>query len=363
MGSLAMKDDAMSGLQEMVRDGFIRYGRENYSFEQRRTALGSPLGFSESAWRDYCDMGWLAVRLPEEFGGLDADAEMIGHLMEVVGRHLLLEPVFANAVVGAGAIIAAGPDILKEMGPNLTAGTLKLALALSGEVQVTGGRISGEKVGVLHGDVADQFIVSSGGEAPALYLVDGASTGVSRRAYRLVDGRGAAVLCFDDSPARKIGDCAVLERVLDEANVALCAEALGCTEHLVEATAAYLKVRKQFGRAIGSYQALQHRMSEMLLLLEEIKAWTSAAQRVLSQEEPLRSRVVSGAAAYTIGAARSIGNAAVQLHGGMGVTEELDISHHFRRLMVITALLGGRDVHIERFGRSSFGAAGNGVHP
>lgn len=241
----------------------------------------------------------------------------------------------------------------------LADGRLKLAFAHEGEAaRFENERLSGDKIGVLHGDVADQFIVSADeGDARVLLLVNGEAPGVQRRNYRLVDGRGAAIVAFDDAPARWIGDAATVDQLLDEAAVALCAESLGSIGLLVDATAAYLKLRKQFGRSIGTNQALQHRMSEMVLLREEIRALTARAQQALDELSPDRARIVSGARAYTIQAAREVGNAAVQLHGGVGVTEELEISHHFRRLMVNAALFGGRDPHIERFAATCFESA------
>lgn len=353
----------MSGIpddmREMVREGFVRYGRDRYSFEQRNKSLESGKSMRDDAWTDYADLGWLALRLPEELGGLGADAAMTGSLMETVGRHLLLEPLLASAVLGTGALLRADAGLLQELAPALADGSLKLAFAHEGQpAQWHDGRISGEKVGVLHGDVADRFVVSAVDDAGAqgLYLVDAASAQVTRRPYRLVDGRGAALLKLDKAAAQALGDATALQDLLDERTVALCAEALGSTDYLVEATAEYLKVRKQFGRAIGSYQALQHRMSEMYLLCQEIRALTAAAQQSLAQPAADRARMVSGAAAYIVRAARSIGNDAVQLHGGVGVTDELAISHHFRRLMVNASLQGGHDVHFERFGRSCFEA-------
>lgn len=347
-------DAEMHGL---LQDGFVRYGRETYTFEKRHAALASVNAYRADAWDNYAELGWLALRLPEDFGGLGADAALTGALMETVGRNLLLEPVLASAVLGTGALLRADAALLAELAPALADGTLKLAFAHEGEAaaQFKNERISGEKICVLHGDVADQFVVSAGkADARVLLLVDGRAAGVTRRAYRLVDGRGAAIVAFDDAPARRIGDAAAVDELLIEAAVALCAESFGSVSLLVEATAAYLKVRKQFGRSLGSNQALQHRMSEMYLLREEIRALTAAAQKALDENTPGRTRIVSGARAYTIQAAREVGNAAVQLHGGVGVTEELEISHHFRRLMVNAALFGGRDLQIERFAQTCF---------
>jgi alkylation response protein AidB-like acyl-CoA dehydrogenase len=209
-----------------------------------------------------------------------------------------------------------------------------------------------------HGDIADRLIVSARDEAGEwmLCLVDAAAAQVQRQSYRLVDGRGAANFNFDAAPFERLGPgergqsaAEAIAEIRDEAAVALCAEALGAVCSLLAATCEYLKVRQQFGRPIGANQALQHRMVDLYLIQEEIKALTRAAQRALTLPAAARARTVSGARAYITQAARRVANEAVQMHGGVGITEELEVSHHFRRLMVIGALFGGRDEHFARF--------------
>lgn len=343
----------------MLRDTMQRYAAEQYSFAQRRAFLAE--GRSEQAWRDYAGFGWLALRLPEDEGGIGADAAAIGALMEVVGARLLMEPVLASAVLGTGLVLAtAGAAQRAALLPALADGRLTLAFACEDAVgsgcELRGERLHGGKLNVLHGDVAGRLIVSArdadAGGAAALCLVDPAAAGVERRPYRLVDGRGAASLRFDDAPVERMtaGDAAeAIARARDEAAVALCAETLGVVRSLVDATCNYLKVRKQFGRTIGSNQALQHRMVDLFLLQEEVQALTRAAQRGLDAEPAQRRRAVSGARAFIAMAARRVANEAVQMHGGLGITEELDISHYFRRVMVINALFGSRHEHFERF--------------
>ena len=344
-----MNDSDSEQLRQLVAESFVRYGLEGYGFEPRRAALATALGYRVDAWEAYAELGWLGLRLPEALGGLDAEAATIGALMETVGRHLLLEPILAHAVLGVGALLHSEPSLLEQLAPGIIDGTSRFAMASDGEVVVRDGLLYGTMIGVLHGDVAGFLVVTVEGSGAGLYLVDLAQASVARKNYRLIDGRGAAVFSFDGAIARVIGSADNAQTLLDEAAVALCAEALGSVDYLVQSTAAYLKVRKQFGRTLGSYQALQHRMSELVLLRDEIRALVRAAEQVLSLPEEDRARLVSGTAAYIITAARQVGNEAVQLHGGIGVTDELDISHHFRRLMVITAQLGGRDVQIERF--------------
>ena len=357
---------------DMLRDTMQRYAAEQYSFAQRRAVLAE--GSSGRAWRDYAEFGWLALRLPEAEGGIGADATAIGALMEVVGARLLMEPVLASAVLGTGLVLAAGNATQRAaMLPALAEGALTLAFACEDDpaagaaCELRGQRLHGAKLNVLHGDVAGRLIVSARDAdargAWALCLVDPVAAGVPRRSYRQVDGRGAAAMRFHRARLQRLeatDAAAAIARARDEAAVALCAEALGVVRSLVSSTCDYLKVRKQFGRTIGSNQALQHRMVEMYLLQQEVQALTHCAQRSLDDPaqrsldaEPAdpteRARAISGARAYIAGAARRVANDAVQLHGGLGITEELDISHYFRRVMVINALFGSRDEHLARF--------------
>jgi alkylation response protein AidB-like acyl-CoA dehydrogenase len=358
----------------MLRDSATRYAADHYSFLQRRAVLEDPSGYGAQAWRDYAEFGWLSLRLPEDEGGIAADAAAIGVLMEVVGARLLMEPLLASAVVGTGLILkTASVAQQAALLPKLADGSLKLAFACdddpeAGETgegcELRSGRLNGSKIGVLHGDVADRLIVSArDADADgtwALCLVDAASAGVHRSPYRMVDGRGAARLRFDGSPVERLGSgdaAGPIAEARDEAAVALCAEALGVVRSLVGMTCDYLKVRKQFGKTIGSNQALQHRMVDMFLLQEDMRALTRAAQRSLTGPAAERARIVSGAKAYIGTAARRVANEAVQMHGGLGVTDELDVSHYFRRVMVINALFGSRDEHFSRFVEASLATA------
>lgn len=346
----------------MLRDSAARYADDNYGFHQRWSVLARPEGYSPQAWSDFAEFGFLALRLPEDDGGLDGDAVAVGAIMEIVGARLLMEPVLASAVVASGLLLKLGSASQKAvLLPRLADGSLILAFADEDEAGnacvFDGSRLIGGKPGVLHGDVAGELLVAARDTAgaPVVLRVAADAAGVSRRSYRLVDGRGAASFSFDGAPAELLlpesglSAAAALAETRDEAAVALCAESLGIVRKLVEITDDYLKVRKQFGRVIGSNQALQHRMVDCLLLQEEIRALTSAAQQALAGPALERTRIVSGARAYIVHAARKVCNEAVQMHGGLGVTDELDVSHYFRRLMVNAALFGNRDAHFTRF--------------
>jgi alkylation response protein AidB-like acyl-CoA dehydrogenase len=354
----------------MVRDGIERYTSEHHSFEQRWSALRSARAYSEQAWTDYAHMGWLALRLPEDAGGIGGGATATAPLMEAVGAKLLLEPLLMSAVVGTGLVMKRASDAQKaELFPKLAEGSLKLTLAHQESLDAStdsdinceyrDGILNGRKQAVLHGDCADRFIVSA--REPTgrvrLCLVAAAAAGVRRRDFRLLDGRGAANLSFEDvsvetldAPGADDADAIALSEALDEACVALCSEGLGAITALNTATIQYLKIRKQFGKLIGANQALQHRMVEMYMLQQEVRALSLAAQQALESRAPGRDRIISGARAFTCAAARHIADEAVQMHGGVGITDELDVSHYYRRLMVIGTLFGNRDYHLHRFG-------------
>lgn len=350
----------------MLRDSMERYSADRYSFLQRAPLLQQPGGFSTQTWQDFAEFGWLALRLPEEFGGLDGDALAVGALMEVVGSRLLLEPLLACVVVASGLLIRQGSVAQQaEWLPALAEGRVKLVLSHGAShdlCEYADGRLSGSQLAVLHGDIAEHLLVPARDREGRLCicLVAGNAVGVSRQALRLVDGRGAANLHFSAAPASLLQpqDGApsaeqALAEVYDEASVALCAETLGVATSLLRISSDYLKVRQQFGKPLAANQALQHRMAELYLLTEEIRALTRAAQQAMRLPAEQRARTLSGARAYIIQAARHIGNEAIQLHGGVGITEELEVSHYFRRLMVNAALFGNRDQHFQRFVESS----------
>ncbi len=343
----------------MLRDAVLRYTSDHYGFLDRARVLGQAPGFSAQAWRAYADFGWLALRLPEDDGGIDADAAAVGILMEAAGRRLLLEPLLASAVLGTGLLLRQGSAAQRQAWlPGLADGTLTLAFAHEDDARAPcvwrDGRLHGSKLGVLHGDRADRVIVAARDQHGEALLCMVAAGDLAAQVYGLVDGRNAANLRFDGSRAELLGEpgrpaLEAIELALDEAAAALCAEACGVIGSLVAISCDYLKIRKQFGKPIGSNQVLQHRMVDMYLLQEEARALTTAAQQALALPPPERARVVSGARAYVGAAVRRVANDAVQLHGGLGITEELDVSHYFRRAMTIDSLFGVRDQHLARF--------------
>ncbi len=368
----------------MFAESVQRYGQDKYSFDTYRAASGEAPGFSRRAWSEYAAMGWLGAALPLDQGGFGGDVRAVSVLMRYAGEHLALEPLFATAVVGARLLALSGADGARARLDAVASGTSLLALAhveaagdaFDGAVQTScrDGRLYGTKRVVLHGDVADELIVSVRDQAGAgagvdsvhgadvapvplsLYTVDMGQAGVRKTSYRLLDGRGAASIEFDGAAATLLGHRGAARRVLElallDARLALCAESHGAMRALNRLTLAYLKERRQFGRPIGMNQALQHRMVELHMLEQEVAAVIAAAQRASAIDGSRHERAVMGAVAYAITAGRQISHEAVQMHGGIGTTDELAVGHYFKRIMVNNRLLGDRDAHVDAFARA-----------
>jgi alkylation response protein AidB-like acyl-CoA dehydrogenase len=365
--------------QHLLKDSLDKFLEKNYSFEQRRAILGSGEGFSQTAWEGFASMGLLGLPIPEEFGGFGGNGVDVMLVMESFGRALVLEPYVPTAVLAAGAIALAGSEAQRQiLLPRIADGSMKFAFAYTEpgsrfdlhRVETTarqeGGMwvINGRKAVVVHGAIADLLIVTartSGAtdskQGISLFFVNPAEQGVSGRIYPTYDGMRAAEVTFENvtiSPESVIGplDAAypVVELLADRAIAALCAEGVGCMGALTDQTLAYLKTREQFGVPIGRFQALQHRMVDMLMHYENAKSMAMlAAVKVDSADYAERRRAVSGAKELIGRAGRFVGQQAIQLHGGMGMTDELAVGHYVKRLAAIDASFGNADYHLERF--------------
>ncbi len=358
--------------QRQVADALRRWIERDYTFEERKRIVHSPSGTSPDAWSTLVKLGMTALPVPEAQGGFGGTAVDLFVVMQELGRGLVVEPYFATMLGARFLQLAGGQEALLE---RVAAGELKLACAL-GEAQsrhdladiatkATGpagaAAVSGVKTVVEHGGQADVFIVSarSHGERRehdgiTLALVDAETSGLAIRDGRTIDGRRAAAITFDHAPATPLGapgaGWPILEAAADYGAALLCAEAVGAMDALFAATLDYLKTRKQFGAPIGSFQALQHRMADMFIHLEQARSMAMlAAAKVDSPDDGERRRVVSAAKARVGEAARFVGQQAVQLHGGMGLTDELPASHWFKRLTAIGLTLGDADHHVRRF--------------
>jgi alkylation response protein AidB-like acyl-CoA dehydrogenase len=371
--------------QLAMQETLQRFIAKDYGFEQRRELAGSTLGFSAAAWAEFANLGLLSLPFPEEFGGLGGSAVDIMLVMESFGRGLLLEP-FLSTIVMCGGLIrdAASEPMKRALLPRIGAGEIKLALACyeaAGRYDLSqvactavrsggGWRLSGRKTVVLDAPSADYFLVSARISADAvearnerdaagisLFLVGREPAGLTLFAYPTQSGGRAADVRLDGvaldataligAPEEGLG---IIERAVDKGVAALCAEAVGIIAALNEATLNYLKTRKQFGVPIGKFQALQHRMADMLIAAEQARSMAViAAVYADSADAAERRRAVSGAKAYIGQAARLVGQQAVQLHGAMGVVDELIVSHYFKRLTMIDMSLGNVDFHLARF--------------
>jgi alkylation response protein AidB-like acyl-CoA dehydrogenase len=369
----------LSEEQQLLADSLKRYLANEYTMDARSKIVDSPTGWSEKVWAAFAEMGLLGVPFAEEHGGFGGSAVDVMLVMEALGEGLVVEPYWVNVGLGGRLIARAGSEAQqKRILPALTQGKHRLAFAHTergarydlGHVQAqakkrgAGYTLEGEKRAVLAAGAADTLIVSartSGGATdPAgvsLFLVERSAPGVTVKEYRTIDELRAADVWLSDVsvPAEaRLGDdgraLPLVEDAADYATALLCAEAVGAIRFANEATLEYLKTRRQFGVPIGSFQALQHRMVEMMISYEQARSMSYlACVKVDTAEAAERRRVVSAAKIKIADACRHVSQEAVQLHGGMGMTEELKISHTFRRLTMLAQTFGDAEHHLERF--------------
>jgi pimeloyl-CoA dehydrogenase small subunit len=372
-------DFELSPEQELLRDNVARLMKDRYGFEARKTYQASPQGWSKSLWRDYAELGLLGAPFAEADGGFDGGAVETMIVMEQFGRALALEP-YLQTVVLCGALLkhAASDKQRAELIGGIAAGELRLSfahmekqsgfdlhdVALSAVKDSGGGFVlNGEKTLVGQGDSANKLIVSArvkgerrDRDGIGLYLVDPNAPGVTRRGYPTQDGQRAAEIGFADvrvasqdvlgSPD---GALPAIERAVDETLAALAAEAVGAMSEALTMTVDYLKTRKQFGVAIGSFQALQHRAADMIVALEQARSMMYLAAMVVGEEDAAeRAKTMSAVKAQIGRSAKFIGQQAVQMHGGIAMTYEYKAGHLFKRLTMIDTAYGDADVHVRR---------------
>lgn len=373
-------DFELTDEQTMLSETVTRLVAESYDFQQREHALRSDTGWSREAYARFAEMGLLGLPFAEEDGGIGGGGVEMMLVMEAVGRGLMVEPFFATIVLAGGVLRrAASAEQRAAILPGVIAGDTILALAHSEpglprhslDARVVAGRtgdgwtLDGHKIAVIHGQSADHLVVSARSDAGiSLFLVERGAPGVTIGAARGYDGIPVASLAFTDVdlPASALigsdGEgAAILERVFEEANAALVAEAVGAMAETFDVTLDYLKTRQQFGTAIGSFQALQHRAVEMLMQLELSRSMAILAAVSLDIDPDQRARNISAAKALIGKSGRIIGQEAVQMHGAIGITSEYKVGHAFKRLTAIDALLGDREYHISRL------VALRGVYP
>ncbi len=331
-------------------------------------------------WKRYAELGLLGLPFDEEYGGSGGGPVETMIVMEQIGRALALEPYLATVVLAGGLIRLGGTDAMRaDLLPQIAGGELGLAFAHTerqarydlADIAATARRdgsgylLDGAKSLVLHGDSAEKFIVSarlSGGQRDrdgvGLFLVDATANGVAVRGYGTVDGLRAAEVTLGGvrvATSAAIGEPGaafpLIERIADIAMAALCAEAVGAMSAMQETTVEYLKTRKQFGVTIGSFQALQHRAAEMVVDVEQARSMAMLATMMASEDDPRERRAAISAAKVQIGrSGRAVGQAAIQLHGGIGMTMEAKVGHYFKRVTTIDTTFGDADYHLGLLG-------------
>ncbi len=359
--------------QTLLRESAARFLREEYDFAFRQTVAASPAGWSPAIWRQFAELGFLALPLPEDCGGLGGGAVELGLLMETFGEALLIEPYLATIVLGAGAIAAVGDasqraDIL----PGVAEGAIRLAFAHGERASRndldaistvaarsgSGWRLDGLKTNVLGAGAADWLIVSAriGSAGTGLFVVPAAADGVTVAQYPILDGSRAADVALAGvtvgAGALLGGDDAAgpaVTAIIDRAIIAQAGDALGALSFVLDATVEYARTRVQFGQPIGRFQALQHRMAEMAVLREEARAIALYAMISADAAPAQRARAASAAKVKIGRAARHIAEQAVQIHGAMGVTEELNIGAYLKRALTFELLFGSVDHHLRRY--------------
>ncbi len=366
-------DFSFNDEQQMLLGTTRRFIAERYSFEHRNAVRASADGWSREVWAQLAELGLLAVNIPEEDGGIGTGPVGTMLVGNAIGEGLLLEPFWSSAVVATQAIVVLGSAQQKSKWLPPLAGGESIAVLAHDEASARldamdidtratprgdGWELSGRKSVVYHAPAADLLLVSARvGDELGVFAVPVGTAGVSIFPYATVDEQRAADVVFEKvalaADSRLGGDARQpLQAVLDYALAALCAEAFGAMDRLLAATISYSRSRVQFGAPIGSFQALQHRMAEMLMHLEQARSMSYlAASRCIDPDPLMRGAALSAAKTLMGQAARYIGQQAVQLHGGMGMTDELDVSHYFKRLLAFELRCGTTDGHLENYRR------------
>jgi pimeloyl-CoA dehydrogenase small subunit len=375
-------DFTLSDEQRLLKDSVDRLLADRYAFDQRKNHLKEPNGWSTALWSQYAEVGLLGLPFAEEYGGFGGSAIEIMLVMEAFGRAMVLEPYLATVVLGGTAIRLGATDAQKSaILPAIAEGRTKLAFA-HGERQARydltdvmttaqhsgkGWVLDGAKSVVTHGDCADTLIVSArnAGERDAdqgitLFLVDANANGVARRSYAMRDEQRAAEISLSGvqvSQEDVLGEVgaglAIIKRVIEAGIAATAAESVGAMEALHAMTLEYSRTREQFGKPIGTYQVVQHRLAEMLMSLEQGRSMAMLAAMMVDEPDAIEREHNIAMAKVGIGqAGRFVSQNAVQLHGGIGMTEELAVGHYFRRCMVIERLFGDTAHYLARLAES-----------
>lgn len=368
-------DFALSEEQKMLQDSVAKFIQNDYGYETRQKLVQSELGFSAENWKQFADLGWLCVPFSEEEGGIGGGPVEIMLLMEQFGKGLLVEPFVSTVVMAGGLLSKAASDEQKAIYiGGIIEGTQQIAFAYAepqsryhlnnvatkAEANGDSFSLSGKKCFVLNGGSATTLIVAartSGAQHDqagiSLFLVDSKDSGVSIQPTKTLDGHRAAEIVLNQAKGELLGALdhgySVINAVAQESILALCSEAVGAMEKLYQDTVEYTKTRKQFGVPISVFQALQHRMVDMFTEQQQCKSLLLRAVLAYVSGDAEAERAIS-ALKYQISLyGQKVAHEAVQIHGGMGMTDELNIGMYLKRINVINTLFGNGDFHLKRF--------------
>ena len=372
-------DLGLSDDQKLLKETVERLMQDNYDIDKRRAYIAENKGYSSDNWQQMAELGLLGLPFDEEFGGFGGSAVDVMVVMEALGNGLAVEPFLSTVVLCGGLIHDAGSAAQKSSHlVEIAAGKRTFALAHSepqarynlanvisqARAQGDGFQLSGTKCVALNGDSADWFIISARSSGSArdqngisLFLIPAATPGLEVTGYQTVDGLRAADIQFDnitvasDALIGNLGDgYAILERAIDKTIGALAAESVGIMDTINALTLEYSKNRNQFGKAIGTFQVVQHRLTDMLMETEQARSMAQIAAMALDvNDEAARARELAGVKARLGKAGRFVGQESIQLHGGMGMTDEMTIGHYFKRLTMIDRSYGDADYSMRRY--------------
>jgi len=362
--------------QRLLLESVSRMLTDNYSFAQRKTYIAQPEGWSPAIWSQFAELGLLGLPFPEQYGGYGGGAQETMLVMQAFGKALVVEPFFPTVVLGGTAVMTAGTAAQKQaILPAIAEGSLKMAFAHSerqarydlNDIVTTAKRdgaawiLDGSKTVVAHGDSADKLVVSartSGDRHDAdgitLFLVDTAAQGVARRGYVTRDETRAADVSLSNVRVTEVlGEVgkglAIVEKIVEAGIAATAAETVGAMEAMNDMTLEYSKTRVQFGQPIGTYQVVQHRLADMFMTQEQGRSMAMLATMSLDNTDPVERAHDLAMAKVGVGqAGRYVSQSAVQMHGGIGMTEEYAVGHYFRRCMVIERLFGDPAYYLNR---------------
>ena len=371
--------------QQMVRDSIARFVQDDYDWDTRKAIVASDKGLSPDNWKLFAELGWLSIPFAEEHGGFGGNIVDLSVVMEELGKGLVVEPYFPTVVLFGGLIARAGNDAQRaEWLPRVIGGDVLGGFAYverqsrfalhdcltTATASGDGFVLNGEKVVVFNGEQADHLVVlarTSGEQSDrtglSLFIVEASAAGIDKMNYPMMDGQRVANVTFKDValPADALlGEegqaLALVEALVDEAIIALASEAVGIMGVLNTKTLEYAKTREQFGVAIGSYQALQHRMVDTMMAYEQCKSLLFKALCEYKQDPAMAAETIHALKVLIDRNAKHVFGEAIQIHGGMGMTDELDIGHYAKRLMMINTTFGDANFHRNRFVETAFAA-------